>query len=370
MGKYIQYFKQLAKFNQRRNGYYKEPWVSYTEGKGSDYNISETEKKQTPFTIYALESGNITWALGSGVSVQYSKNGGSWTTMTSSTTISVVAGDSVAFKGTNSSYSGKRISATGNFSVKGNAMSLTSGDNFSTATTVGNSVFQAMFQDCTKLISASGLVLPATTLGDACYLGMFGGCSNLIDGPKILPALTLTDSCYSNMFQHCSSLKTAPRLPATTLNLACYKYMFSDCTSLTTAPELPAETVAYNCYQYMFQNCTSLITPPSVLPATTLSYGMCYAQMFMGCTSLEKTPDIMATTISVNNACWDMFRDCSNLNYVKAMFTTTPTSGGPTDCWLEGVSATGTFVKNSAASWNARGTYAVPSGWTIQTTSV
>jgi hypothetical protein len=44
-----------------------------------------------------------------------------------------------------------------------------------------------------------------------------------------------------------------------------------------------------------------------------------------------------------------MFSGCDNLNYVKAMFTTTPGSNY-TSSWLYGVSANGTFVKNSAAT--------------------
>ena len=40
------------------------------------------------------------------------------------------------------------------------------------------------------------------------------------------------------------------------------------------------------------------------------------------------------------------------------------------DClsnWVKNVAATGTFVKNSAATWTRTGTSGVPSGWTIET---
>jgi hypothetical protein len=50
------------------------------------------------------------------------------------------------------------------------------------------------------------------------------------------------------------------------------------------------------------------------------------------------------------------------------MFTTTP-STSYTDNWVSGVSATGTFVKNSAAQWNVTGVYGVPNGWTVETAS-
>ena len=112
-----------------------------------------------------------------------------------------------------------------------------------------------------------------------------------------------------------------------------------NCTSLATAPELPADELASNCYYYMFRGCTKLTTAP-VLPATTLASN-CYNSMFFG---------------------------CSSLNYIKAMFTTTP-STSYTKNWVSGVSSTGTFVKNSAATWNVTGVHGVPTGWTVETAS-
>jgi hypothetical protein len=34
--------------------------------------------------------------------------------------------------------------------------------------------------------------------------------------------------------------------------------------------------------------------------------------------------------------------------------------------WVSGVSSTGTFVKNVAATWNVTGKNGIPSGWTIE----
>lgn len=129
----------------------------------------------------------------------------------------------------------------------------------------------------------------------------------------ILPATTLTEFSYSHMFKECTSLVTAPELPATTLAKSCYIGMFQGCTSLTTAPELPAMTLTNSCYNYMFSDCTSL-------------------------------------------------------NYIKAMFTTAPSTSYTRD-WVNGVASTGTFVKNSAATWNVTGANGVPNGWTVQTAS-
>ena len=147
----------------------------------------------------------------------------------------------------------------------------------------------------------------------------------------------LTVFAFYYLFAQCSSLTTAPALPATTLAQFCYSGMFNGCTSLTTAPALPATTLAQFCYYWMFENCTSLTTAPE-LPATTLA----------------------------NNCYGYMFHNCSKLNYVKAMFTTIQTNA--LTSWLDGVSPTGTFVKNASATWTNEQA-GIPSGWTVQTAS-
>ena len=230
------------------------------------------------------------------------------------------------------------------------------------ATTLANSCYYSMFSDCTSLTVAPEL--PATTLADWCYSDIFHGCISLTTAPE-LPATTLANSCYRSMFYGCTALTTAPELPATTLVINCYGYMFQNCTSLTTAPELSATTLASYCYTYMFSGCTSLTAAP-VLNATTL-VDYCYQGMFYGCTNLTVAPELPATTL-VTGCYQNMFNGCTNLNYIKAMFTTTQGM----DCtinWVGGVAATGTFIKNSAATWTTTGANGIPTGWTVQTAS-
>ena len=38
-----------------------------------------------------------------------------------------------------------------------------------------------------------------------------------------------------------------------------------------------------------------------------------------------------------------------------------------TNNWVNGVASTGTFVKNSAATWDVTGTNGIPTGWTVET---
>ena len=278
-------------------------------------------------------------------SVSYSlDNGSTWTALNyGDSTPTVATGSKVLWKG---DYRGANssdcayFSSTGKFNVSGNIMSLTYGDDFGDKTdlTGRNYCFSKLFKSCSGLIDSSELILPATTLAQYCYSGMFFGCSSLTTAPEVLPATTLASYCYSIMFANCTSLTTAPELPATKLADYCYNSMFSGCTSLTKVPNvLPATKLVDNCYYYMFQNCSSLTTAPE-LPATEFAY-QCYERMFNG---------------------------CSKLNYIKAMFTSTP-GYFYTKAWVERVSSTGTFVKNAAATWDVTGSEGIPAGWTVKT---
>ena len=358
-------------------------------------------------------------------------NGKTWTTTNvdstaqTITTSTINAGNKVLWKGvgkqmakSSSSNNYSYFSSTGNFNASGNIMSLLYGDEFANQVVFPSGStynFAELFLNANKLISASNMVLPATTLASSCYRDIFYGCKSLTTAPSILPATTLVGNCYRSMFSGCTSLTTAPELPATTLTTECYYQMFYGCTSLTTAPELPVTTLTDHCYSSMFNGCTSLTTAPElpattltsgcyssmfsgctslttapVLPATTL-VGSCYHGMFNGCTSLTTAPELPATTLAtycyyqmfwnctslttapelpattLANRCYDsMFWFCSKINYIKAMFTTTP-SATYTNNWVNGVASTGTFVKNSAATWDVTGTNGIPTGWTVET---
>ena len=411
MSIYLRLFDSETAYTQDRNTNYFEPWVSYTEeNREVNYNKSEEEKKRdrllgTPLTFNITGDGVIRWlARSSGYTraVEYKKNDGEWTTLTSNTgasapSINVVSGDTVQFRGNNSTYaSGYNVynqfsGTTCSFSLEGNIMSLVDSENFVTAVTLDTTktyTFAALFQKCTGLTDASKLMLPATTLANSCYYNMFQGCSSLMATPE-LPATTLADSCYSSMFDNCISLTTPPELPATTLAQSCYSRMFqycsaltstpelpsesvptsgyvgmfASCTSLTTAPELPATQLANGCYYDMFYECTNLVNVQDIFPATTLALN-CYSRMFYGCTSLTTAPVLPATTLA--NSCYSsMFYRCQNLTYVKAMFLSVGSSSNITS-WLTGVSTTGTFVKNANATWADAG---IPEGWTIETAS-
>ena len=387
--RFVHRYASASTYNEERQNKYLEPWVSYTdETEEIHFNKTEYEKLlETPLTFEILSDGDIRWCAGTAAStpktIEYKKNDGEWVSITSASgnsapAISVVAGDIVQFKGDNQQY-GSRVNdyncfsgTSCGFKTYGNIMSLIDSTDFATLTTLASSyTFFRLFTNCAGLTDAHKLILPANTLSPACYDNLFAYCNGLVSAPE-LPTTTLGDSCYYGMFYNCTSLVTAPELPATTLVGSCYYGMFQGCTSLVTAPELPATTLVSSCYQSMFSSCTGLTTAPE-LPATTLAQS-CYSRMFNGCTSLVTAPELPATTLA-QNCYYRMFYGCSNLNHIKAMFTSGSSSSleydlsAYTNNWVYGVASTGTFVKNSAATWNETGVNGIPTGWDVQTAS-
>ncbi len=284
--------------------------------------VKEYDPSKQPFTITAVGSTSLQFTKiqtsAADITLNYSKDGDTWTEYTVGESVSLEAGEKVQFRAGdagNTSLGDYRIVVTGSGSIKasGNIMSLL--DKTMSATAVTEKAFYQLFLSCSKLTDASNLILPATTLAKECYRAMFSGCTGLT---------------------------SAPKLPATTLAGICYREMFYNCKSLTSAPELPATVLAGECYYGMFQNCTSLTSAP-ILPAQTLETRSYYT----------------------------MFNGCSNLNYIKALFTEWPDAKlGSTHSWVDGVASEGTFVMSSKANWKAAdhtGTDGVPTGWNVTT---
>lgn len=99
-----------------------------------------------------------------------------------------------------------------------------------------------------------------------------------------------------------------------------------------------------------------------VLPATTLRRS-CYESMFLGCTSLTTAPVLPATTLDVS--CYNcMFDGCTSLNYIK-MLATDISAAYCLSGWVNGVAASGTFVKNASMTTLPTGDNGIPSGWTV-----
>lgn len=148
------------------------------------------------------------------------------------------------------------FSIYGKCNLSGNCMSLLYGDNAEGKTTAPDSAFSYLFEDCSTIIDASSLLLPATILEDGCYEYMFTGCSGLIFAPKI-HATILARGCCHMMFYGCTNLINAPVLLATTLVDDCYSNMFFDCTKLNYIKMLATDISARRCLGYWVYNVAS-----------------------------------------------------------------------------------------------------------------
>ena len=124
-----------------------------------------------------------------------------WQTYKADTELHISAGNSVIFKGSLTPTQTGGIGTftiSGDFNVSGNILALINNND------ICANAFKHLFQNCTDLIDASGLILSEDT-AESCYEGIFKGCTGLEVAPD-LKATTLTANCYKEMFYGCSSL--------------------------------------------------------------------------------------------------------------------------------------------------------------------
>ena len=362
---YIKLFDTVTDYQNSRGFNYYEPWLSYTEENGKvNYNKTYEEAKNEyinrELTFEVISGENLVWKGGTNnKTVQYHKNGGDWTNTTTSTTISVEAGDIVQFRGSNNSYTESHFSAsTCTYKLSGNIMSLIYATGFSGGTYLdGNQCFSDLFNGCTGLIDAQYLILFPTydereTINNGCYAYMFQNCTNLVIAPTELPLIELTKDCYNGMFQDCTSLTSAPEIKATTFR----------------------DSASTNVCEMMFKGCTSLVNGPSVLAAEGVyqtGYNTPegpYRFMFSGCTSLVASPDLPVEKLDCF-AYQGMFQGCTSLISISCYATEIGGSGQQyaTYQWVQGVptGSNGTFSKSPDMEAWTRGTNGIPTGWDV-----
>ena len=139
--------------------------------------------------------------------------------------------------------------------VMGNALSIFFYDNIIESLKEHRYIASSLFAG-NPIVSAERLLLSPSTLGNSSYSAMFQDCAELIYPPK-LPASTLADSCYKHMFRRCKKIEESPALNAMNLAAQCYQGMFEDCISLKKIT-LPAKNTFMSCYSTMFNRCSSL----------------------------------------------------------------------------------------------------------------
>ncbi len=170
----------------------------------------------------ALEAGTFTLSIPAGLTtdnlryVEFSiDEGGSWVrtdnvddTAVTITTPTIQAGDKVYWRGSAVRYSNGTdhsvFSATCNFNASGHINSLCYWDNV-LSDKVSTNKYKRLFYGNTKLIDASGIIVPNALDSNMLY-ATFRGCSNLLY-PPVLPVLKMVTSCYRELYFGCRSLK-------------------------------------------------------------------------------------------------------------------------------------------------------------------
>lgn len=174
-----------------------------------------------PLTFEIISGGTIAWKTTNETlnrPIEYSLNGGGWTTIpgnTAGTVINVAAGDKISFRGDNDGYGTPEVggmrrtrftSSTCIFKIYGNILSLCYLDDFEQYTRGKNNGgfnFIGMFE-ATRVTDASNLILPKNLFGsDLRYF--FYNCTLLETGPTIEADAT-TSRCMGEMFYGCARL--------------------------------------------------------------------------------------------------------------------------------------------------------------------
>ena len=182
------------------------------------YNPIEHDYSKDYLTFIPITDGTFSINRnGSGTTsntISYSIGDGNWTNIGYGVqTPTVQAGQKIRFKGTpDASYIGNEKSigtfqCTTSFDAEGNAISMTHGDNFQSATAMESECELAALFSGSSIISAENVVLPAISLTNGCYFMMFRDCTGLTTAPA-LPAMTLASDCYSGMFYGCTNLNS------------------------------------------------------------------------------------------------------------------------------------------------------------------
>ncbi|MBQ8713775.1 MAG: leucine-rich repeat protein [Prevotella sp.] len=284
--------------------------------------VKAQDMTSTPLTLEAVEAGTINIVNPNLLTIEYNKNGEGWTAASNNPiSIGVAAGDQVQLRGDNQAYclmtefgeNPTQITATNDIYVYGNVMSLISSIGFATLTTL-------------PVVGGSG---PYDSDNTFAYL--FTTSGEYLD-----PVINTT-------------IRNHPTkdivLPALNVTRCGYMYMFARCQNLTRAPELPATELGWGCYHQMF--CS---------------------------TAIERAPVLAAATVP-HEGYSSMFDQCANLNYVKCLATDISAQGS-TGFWLNGVAATGTFVKaDGMDDWTVGpqdewgSIHGIPTGWTVKNAS-
>lgn len=235
-------------------------------GDGGKYKPYLTFRSPYTFTLSVATPG---W----NGTVEYSTDTETWTTWGGSQITAVLAS-----AGDDAGYYALYLRGTGNTTMVSSDVTSPTG-----LTVTGSDVY--CVGSVETLLDYQAVDMgghPAMATG--CFRIFFKGCP--IVTPPDLPATTLSESCYAGMFQQCTQLVVAPELPATILPKTCYRGMFNRCSSLILPPKLLAKEYSISCCLSMFSNCSSLIGIPALRMSGELQTSICMS-MFSGCAKIK-----------------------------------------------------------------------------------
>lgn len=290
-----------------------------------------------------------------GGSIQYSMDGGAtWENLGGNEyTPETSVGQEVLWKRNSDSLGLHFSGTTGSFSLKGNLLSLQYGDDFKFKDICGNSAtFEGLFENCTGLINAENLRMPAKIVTNGSLYGLFMNCTNLTD-------------VYEYIFSEVEEVHRDS-----------FKLAYFGCSSLRTHIRVYGKFHhggsfgSYYVFEQMCQGCTS------ITGATIYAYDMEYStddafrQMFEGCTSLQRVEIPNLTVVMANSTFYRAFKGCTSLNYIS-LPAAESTTGSDYESyrfreWVDGVAENGTFVKNANATFWTRGIDGIPENWTVE----
>ena len=191
--------------------------------------------------------------------------------------------------------------------------------------------------------------------------------SNTFAPNLILPYMSGIPGVYERLFMGVTfgdTFMPYELLSTTGVSKGAFNSAFRE-SNILAAPNLPvSKVIPSTCYANMFNRCRDLrIVLDMELSADEIGKEACL-QMFYLCSSLDETPVLKIKTL--NDSCYkNMFKGCSNLNYIKCLATDI----SATDCtydWVNGVRSTGTFIKSANMSGWTTGTSGIPAGWTVE----
>lgn len=218
----------------------------------SDTYVGVQQLGDDELAFTAQDSGSVYWYASDSSytkTIEYSKNGGAWTSITSSTggTLvgSVVSGDVVRFRGNNVAYALSDTKynyfyTTATIAISGYLTSLINPDSYKDVyqLEVGHN-FERLFYDNETIVNAADLKIPSTKLAPYCYAEMFA-YTNITSAPSfpinMKPdgsyVLSLAEGCCEGMFRDCAYLSSISALYVDTLVQGCFREMFAGCSSL------------------------------------------------------------------------------------------------------------------------------------------